>query len=191
MGYIATDLGRIPAAGFQWYTYVLSDGWNDPLRDELARNFDRFAAAVSPNCLVVRGAEPEAFYNAFLDSQLMALAQRGHLPLPAVVVSNRTPHQIDDSTGIKNLEAVKILTFPLSKRYVKPGSITEFLKALAETLKDGGAEDIDDQTLRSKWRWIVEYLELKPNFCGLGVNFNKVLDDLFAQKTTVHDRHGA
>lgn len=181
MGFIATGLAQIPASGFEWYVYVLSDGWKDPLRDELSRNFDRFAAAVGPNCLVVRGAEPESFYNAFLASQLMTLANRDHPPLPALIVSNQPPRGIDDSSGIKSLESVQILIFPLSEKYVRPGSITDFLKALASTLKDGGIENTDEHALRSKWKWVTDYLELKPNFCGVGVNLNKVLDDLFTR----------
>jgi hypothetical protein len=105
-------------------------------------------------------------------------------------VSNRTPYGIDDSTGIKSFESIKMMIFPLSERYLKPGSITDFLKALAGTLKDGVGEDLDDQELRSRWRWIVEYLELKPNFCGVGVNFNKILEDLFAKKTADDRRKG-
>lgn len=39
MGYLTTDIARIPSTGFDWYIYVLSDGWIDPLRDEMDKNF--------------------------------------------------------------------------------------------------------------------------------------------------------
>lgn len=73
----------------------------------------------------------------------------------------------------------QIFIFPLSNRYIRAGSITEFLKSLARTLKEGGTEPIGIDELRSKWRWIVKYLQLKPNFFGVGIDLNIVLDELF------------
>ena len=59
MGYIATDLARVPAAGFRWYVFLLEDNWNDQLREELSRNFEGLAAEAGPEVLVIKGSEPQ------------------------------------------------------------------------------------------------------------------------------------
>lgn len=188
MGYIATDIARIPAEGFEWYVFVLLDGWDDPFRNEIERNFDRLVEAVGPDCLVVRGAKTEGFYNQILNSQLMTLAADEYRkpPLPALIVSNRAPSNMDASTGVVSTEGAKVMIFPLSERYVKPGAVTNFLQKLAENIKnrsfDEIAEDADPKALKSKWRWITEYMELKPNFYGFGVNLNKILEEIFEKR---------
>lgn len=188
MGFITTDIARIPSQGFEWYVFVLLDGWSDPFRDEIEKNFDRLVAAVGRDCLVVRGAEPEGFYNQVLNSELMTLAtEKNKRPaLPSLIVSNRPPISMNEHTGIKSMDDAKIMIFPLAEKYVKPGSVTSFLQKLAENIKEKSLDEIendqDQARLKSKWRWLIEYLELKPNFYGFGINLNKVLEDLFKER---------
>jgi len=84
-------------------------------------NFDRLSSSVGPDCLVVKGANPEGFYNSLIDSQLGKLVRE-----------NKAPVFTENS--------------------------------------------------KSKWSWIAEYLEVKPNFFGLGINLNPLLDDIFGKQ---------
>lgn len=164
------------------------DGWNDPFRDEIERNYDNLVESVGPDCLVVRGANPVDFYSQVLNSQLMKLVpdESRSPPLPALIVSNRAPSNMDATTGVVSTNGAKVMIFPLSERYVKLGSVTNFLKKLAETIKnrsfDEIAEDIDQKTLKSKWQWITDYMELKPNIFGFGLNLNKIFEEIFEKR---------
>jgi hypothetical protein len=96
MGYLATSLSTIPPKGFSWYVFFLLDDWNDSLRDEVKRNFDSFAKEVGPDCLAVRGTDSVRFYSDVLSSELMKLApSKERLPLPALIISNYSPENMD------------------------------------------------------------------------------------------------
>lgn len=184
MGYFATKLSTIPSKGFSWYVFFLLDKWNDPLRDEVERNFLRFAEEVGSDCLAVQGTDRVGFYNSVLSSELMKLAPaREHPPLPALIVSNYSPNDMDDSSGTKDMSDAQLIIFLLTTRYIKPGSITEFLKDLASTLKDDSLEKFNsEEEIRRRWSWVNKYFEVKPSFCGFEVKVNQVLEDLFRLK---------
>lgn len=182
MGYLATNLSTIPSKGFSWYIFFLLDKWSDPLRDEVEKNFSQFAAEVGSDCLAVQGTDRVTFYNQILDSELMKLTLKGERPpLPALIVSNYSPGSMDDSKGIKDMSNAQLMIFPLAVKYIRPGSITEFLKDLATTLKDGSPEELQTkEEIQKKWSWLVKYFELKPSFFGfVQVNLNQILEDLF------------
>ena len=184
MGYIATNLSTIPSQGFRWYIFFLLDNWSDSLRDEVEKNFLRFAEEVGSDCLAVQGTDRVRFYNSVLSSELMKLAPSGERPpLPALIVSNYSPDAMDDSSGIKDMKNVQLMIFPLAAKYIKPGSITEFLKNLASTLQDDSLEELKSkEEIRKKWSWLVRYCELKPSFFGVTVNVLQVLEDLFRRR---------
>ena len=54
MGFVATDLAKVPAHGFDWYLFLLTDSWEDPVQDALLSNFDQLSTAVGTECLVYR-----------------------------------------------------------------------------------------------------------------------------------------
>ncbi|GAB4177919.1 MAG: hypothetical protein Fur006_09950 [Coleofasciculaceae cyanobacterium] len=191
MGYIATNLSTIPSKGFRWYIFFLLDDWSDPLRDEVERNFLRFAKEVGSDCLAVQGTDRVSFYNDVLSSELMKLAPSGERPpLPALIVSNYSPEAMDDSSGIKDISNAQLMIFPLAAKYIKPGSITEFLKNLASTLKDDSLEELKSkEEIRKKWSWLLRYFELKPSFSGVAVNINQVIEDLFRAHAIAQTLH--
>ncbi|MEH1967957.1 hypothetical protein [Nostoc sp.] len=152
------------------------------MRDEVEKNFSQFAAEVGSDCLAVQGTDRVTFYNQILDSELMKLTLKGERPpLPALIVSNYSPGSMDDSKGIKDMSNAQLMIFPLAVKYIRPGSITEFLKDLATTLKDGSPEELQTkEEIQKKWSWLVKYFELKPSFFGfVQVNLNQILEDLF------------
>lgn len=175
MGFIATDLARIPSDGFSWYVLLLTDGWRDGLRDELDLNFERLAAAVGPDCLVVKGADPTAFYNDLVAS---GLVERAEPTLPAVMVSSHSPEELDQSQGGNQADDPKIMLFPLGDRYLRAGSVTDFLRELAATLSSHDPGTLP-QEQANRWAWLPRYFDIKPNFFGIGVDFDRVIEDLF------------
>jgi hypothetical protein len=188
MGYIATNLSTI-SEGFNWYIFFLLDDWNDTFRQEVEKNFNTFARAVGPKCLAVQGGgdretfndDVVGFYNGAIASELSKLSARGgNLPLPALVVSNRSPQKMDDSSGIKDMSNAQVMIFPLTEKFIKPGSITEFLKDFASHLKTDSLDELTSrEKAREKWSWLTRYFELKPCFFGVEVNVNQALEDLF------------
>ena len=60
----------------------------------------------------------------------------------------------------------------------------EFLRELSRTIKGGDPSSLfgEEITTESKWAWLADYLELKPNFCGLGLNLNPLFERIVRKK---------
>ncbi len=184
MGYIATDLARVPGIGFEWYVFLLEDSWNNDLRRELSENFENLAKEVGPKALVVRGAEPKSFFDqVFYEYALRNRGLEGRdFPLPALLIADTPPMEIrEDKERI--LEA-KMILLPLAPEYRRLGSITDFLRKVAQSVQDPEAFDalnaLDRTGIERKWRWLSQYLILKPNFHGFGVDLNQIIEDIFS-----------
>lgn len=181
MGYVVTDLARLPADGFEWFVFFLEDSYQDDLRRELAENFEALARDVGPACLVIRGADREGFWSDVLFTY--AIEGRGikreNLPLPGLLVTD-TPVS-DLQANPDTAASAKVILISLAQRYRRPGSVTDILRHISQAVRDPAAmralevKDIDG--LRNHWGWIPKYLEMKPSFCGFGVDLDAIIED--------------
>ena len=130
-------------------------------------------------CLVLRGANPEAFYNRIVDTQLGKLAglNKGNTPFPSLVLSSHSLKGIDESSGIAN-EDIVVMLIPLRLKR----DFHEFMRELARTIKIGDPSTVFADQPESKWAWLADYLELKPSFFGLGVNLNPIFSKIVGAK---------
>lgn len=184
MGHVASNLALIPSAGYhgkyEWFIFMLEDRWRDDLRSEFSENFMTLSTEVGTENLVVIGSDRKQFYNdAFLH---YALYLRGfdseHFPLPALLISNKHPEEVKVKDGEIN---ANVMIFPIENQYIKPGSISAFLRELCYALKDKEAnkalEKLDETEIKKHWGWINKYFDLKPNFMGFGININAILEE--------------
>ena len=104
----------------------------------------------------------------FCSLPLFGMKRKRSLPLP------------NDSSLIENItKETKVALFPLSDRYLREGTIVNFLKDLTTSLRENNEIEI---AAPERWLWITKYFDLKPNFLGFGVNFNQILEDYFKRK---------
>lgn len=189
MGYIATDLARVPGIGFEWYVFLLEDSWNDDLRRELSDNFENLAKEVGPKALVVRGAEPQSFYDqVFYKYALHKQGFEGRdFPLPALLIADMPPMKIRENK--EWMQKAKMILLPLAIEYRRPESIADFLKKVAQLIQDPETFDalnvLDRTRIERKWGWLSRYLILKPNFYGFGVDLNQIIEDIFLQRKRI------
>ena len=115
MGFIATDIAKIPSDGYEWYLYLLTDNWNDPIQDALLKNFYQLSHSVGTDCLVVKGAHPEQFYNSLVDSQFVELIRTtGKELFPSLVLSSHPPSKLNESSGnTTNIKGAVSFLIPL------------------------------------------------------------------------------
>lgn len=177
MGFIATDIAKIPSVGYEWYLYLLTDNWDDPIQEALLKNFDQLSQSVGTSCLVVKGANPEQFYNSLIDSQFVELIRTtGEELFPSLVLSSHPPSKLNESSGKgANIKGAVSFLIPLRMK----ADLHSFLRKLSETIKSGDPMELFENDPVSKWAWMTEYLEVKPNICGVGINLNPLFDKLF------------
>lgn len=177
MGFVATDIAKIPSAGYDWYLFLLTDSWKDPMQNALLDNFEQLSSSVGPDCLVVKGVKAGEFYSSLIDTQLRSLLdQNGGPVFPSLVLSSHSPKQLED----ENLDSDHVVSMLIPLRLKK--DIHAFLRRLSETIKKGDPEELFRNKAETKWAWIATYVELKPNFFGMGVDLNPLMDKLFDEK---------
>jgi hypothetical protein len=192
MGYlVSTTLASVPSTGHDWYVFLLEDNWSDDLRDELSRNFETLAYELGPNCLAVRGLNRRDFNEQvaqkYSETFRDAGAFRDHLGSdrgiepPALVVTDTAPRVLETvPPGAASEIKIRTMVFPLRKLRREPGRVTDFLAMLAKSLRNDEAIKALDRSqfeeVRSFWGWL-RFFELKPNFCGIGINLNAVFEE--------------
>lgn len=176
MGYIATDLMKVPASGFEWYVFMLNDNWKDDLRENFSSNFEAFADEIGSNALVVKGIAPKTFYNSVLARIMQNERGVKNFPLPALLVANK-PFWVLDGND-EEMKNSKIMVFPIGWNYIQPEKVTDFLIELAAKLRESNDAGIEKLS-KSQWKWLKDYISLKPNFFGFGIDLNNIIEKLF------------
>jgi hypothetical protein len=184
MGFIATNLARVPSgAACQWYLFLLEDNWQDQFRRELADNFPNLAREVGARALVVRGANPEHFYDQVFYKY--ALRDRGmkqeSFALPALLITDTPPTEIKEDRS--RVERAKIIILPLAEHYRRAGSISDLLRDVARAMRDPNSfkalDSLEKTELDRCWGWMTRYFELKPQFLGFTIQLDNMIEDLF------------
>jgi hypothetical protein len=171
-------LGMIPS-GYSWYVWVIDDGWNDSVRQEFRDNIENLASAGNGHFLVINSLQPGSLANAVIDAYKI----EGELQAPALVVTNLSVAEKNSVSKIGKsvTPEEKTITISLKPYSNKPGEITKLLIKLSNSLKEDDPQDslenLDRSKIERRWGWL-RSLELKPNFCGFGINFNEIIDEL-------------
>jgi hypothetical protein len=174
MGFLARTIARVPTTGYQWYVVLLEDDWDDELREELRRNFATLARRAGPEALVVRGLDPRDFSRSIYQAYQL----EGPTRLPAILVSDLSPAEAEANPD-RRAKAVTVV-FPLGGRGSRLKGIPELLEKVVQALHDEQAVEairrLDSRTIKERWKWL-KYVELKPNFAGMGINLNAIWED--------------
>lgn len=175
MGLVARSIASIPAGDYTWYVILLEEDWKDTISAEVRDNFDTLVRKAGPNALVVRGLEKEPFS----DEVLQAYDLKGEPQMPALVVSDTTP--FDALRRPRGSTIPTTIVIPLRIRGDAKGSVRDVLSGLAGALRNNDPKALralDKSKLEKNWGWL-RWLELKPNFWGVGLNVNEIVEDLF------------
>lgn len=185
MGFVASNFAKIPSQGYDWYVFILEEGWNDQLHLELRENFDNLSTVVGQDVLVVRGsdARPKGFQNEIHNHYALHLRGVDFQRLLSCLMVTNKPPLVDDESS-KKLEDAIIMFFPLHDQIRKEGLVVPFLHDLAIAIKNPEAEaalrGLNESVFNEKWSWLSKYFEIKPSFFGVSIKVNEIIDDMFS-----------
>lgn len=167
------NIDEIASKTAQWYLILLEDNLTDVFRRELYDNVDYLADAIGTKNWVVRGHKnkKDEFFSAIFHRYRLYLGDYPFekFPRPAILVTNSVP----PSTDIPDEEFDKIIriVFPLAPRFVKPGSVSDFLKNIAITVNKPDAinllSELNEKSFMETWGWVFDCFEVKPSFLGI------------------------
>lgn len=186
MGYIATDIATVPSLNgkgeeFNWYVFFLPGPLDNPIRDEILRNFFRLSKLVGTRSLMVTGEDIDGFHFDVIHRYALYLKgyDQNNIPLPSLLVTDTVPANVIVKDGSIN---AKVMLFPLGETYLKDGMLSNFLRQLCVTLQDTEAfdniEHLNEKSVLEKWGWITRYFEYKINIFGFEPNFSAIIEDI-------------
>ena len=177
MGYMLSSLAELPVdntVGFYVFS-VAHRGWQGGLSDIIDRNFTEIARAIGQDSVIVKGLQEELFSEEVCRTYLGRHYSVLLSEMPALLITNAHPSNVTEST-------FKLFT-PLKRAEEKFGSIDAFLSRLVLFVRDRDQTFLDlFQREEDFARDGANMLELKPNFCGIGININAILDWLLKRR---------
>ena len=172
MGLMIHSLGELPAnVERDYYVYLLDYGWEEAASDAMYTNFARMAEVASRNnAAVFRGTVGHHFADEVLSWHHINGREADGV-LPAILITTKHPQKFREH-GWSRQQADKLLLIPLRQVCKRP-ALPDF--EIAEEMRAGrrGA--------------VLDALILKPNFVGLGIDINRVID-FFRRKSSSVDR---
>lgn len=177
MGYRISTLASLPVIpGKSLYVFVLgAPVWDESLMQQVEKNFAKVAKGLGPKGAIVMGHEGVDLAYELIDTAengpvgLKQLLANGEAGEGAVLIVGAHPAELgpDDLVLYATLEE-------LETRF---GSLSVFFTALCDF------SERHDETFLKRFQSgqtsidrLLDVVDLKPNFFGIGVNINKALD---------------
>lgn len=179
MGYVLNQLSNLPVDdNINFYIFVVNGQYRDPLYDVIQSNFVQIAREIGDNAVVAMGTDSKAFTASVARKYLGDGNSDGSFTkiLPALLITNDHP----DDLKVDSLR----LIVPLQHAENHFGNWHQFFESLAQFVRGDNDdfakrfEDTGDLLDASN-----KVVMLQPNFFGLGLNINELLDRWRAGKS--------
>lgn len=174
MGYMIHSLAELPLQkGINLYIFLINGRFKDDLFEKLERHFPELARDIGEQSSIVRGLS-EGFSTQVCRRYLGKSPNEMYASLPAVLITDARPEEISDTTTR--------LLVPLRHAASEFGSIETFFRALCDFCQTRDPAFLRRFEERSDWMQAAnEYVDLKPNMFGFGINLNKLIQRLGAK----------
>jgi hypothetical protein len=186
MGLHVHSLLEIPAdAKRSYYVYLLDYGWKEPLSEALADNFQEMAELASKNdAVVIRNAGRGVHFYDDVFSYHNLNGEDGEELLPAILITDRNPHDFkeshgpDDSNNSKN-KNFKIIVFPLRKYCKSTTDVAKYVDRIFRDIiekKDLADFKVAKEMKKGFGKALVSGLLLQPNIAGVGYDLKPLIE---------------
>jgi len=188
VGMYVSQLSAVPIGTYQYYVYLVEPSPHGRHSESIAKLFQTFAATSDIDAVIVRGPQDlsqqlHEFLVKHATSDFTSIEQL-FLKVSCLIVSEGslqvTRNQIyvipvpeQDVEGSNHGEYLDYLLGPLLEA-MRAGSVSEFCRALGA--KELSLSDIKGGMLVATMRRLNEVLQLKPNFQGIGLNINAIIE---------------
>lgn len=172
MGYLLNQLSNLPVdENINFYIFVVNGRYRDPLYDIIQNNFFQIAREIGNNAVVAMGTDSKAFTTSVARKYLGDGNSDASFTeiLPALLITNDHPD---------NLHADSLrLIVPLKHAEQHFGNWHQFFDSLAQFVR--GENDEFARRFEDKGDLLDagnKVVLLQPNFFGLGVNVNALIE---------------
>jgi hypothetical protein len=184
MGLMVHSLGELPLnAKRNYYVYLLDYGWHEPLGQALLSNFDTMAAEASKNnAVVIKGVVGSHFEDEVFSWHSIN-GRPGEEILPAILITTRHPDEFrrhgENWRKDHLLHADRLLLIPLKETCKSTTDVADLIAKIFGDIKSKQALadfEVAKTLEKGKRGALVDALILKPNYHGLGLDLNSIID---------------
>lgn len=175
MGYMLSSLAHLPIDdAIDLYIFVINGGWQGGNHDIIERNFSRIAKEIGSKAVIAKGFDDQQWSGKICTKYLGKNYEDIFRLLPALLITDSHPEKLtEDSTR---------LLIPLDNINEKFGNSDRFFSALTKFARDKNPAFLElFERKESLVKTTTGMLELKPNFCGVGINLNAVIDRIYSK----------
>ncbi len=188
MGLHIRSLKNIPDKVHRdYFVYLLDYGWDEPLGEALEKNFNKMASIAADNRAVVIAGTSEHFQDEVFSWHKINGEDAEEL-LPAILLTNRHPARFKESYKEDRTLMVendlKIILIPLKKFCKDTTDVAKLIDKIFRDIRDQKNLEnfaVEREMKKGFGRAVADGIVLKPNFYGVGLDFN-VLIDFFKKK---------
>lgn len=184
MGLHIQSLKNIPENVHRdYFIYLLDYGWDEPLGETLRKNFDKMAKIAAENKAVVIVGTDRIHFEDEVFSWHSLNGEKADELLPAILITNRHPSKFKESFGQNRTlmieENLKFILIPLKRFCNNPSDVVTLIDKLFRDIQD--QKDLSDFAIEREMkkgfgRALADGIVLKPNFMGLGYDFNSLVN---------------
>lgn len=170
-----------------YYIYLLDYGWSwkCSISDILSKNFEKMSAISAQNSAVTIKGVGEHFTNEVFSWHGIAGISDENI-LPAILITNQNPNYFKEhNQDLKHNKLyqedvnknLKLILIPFKKFCKDDSEVISLVDSVFRNIQD--KEDLSQFSVTSKIKsksWINDVVVLQPNFCGLGVNLNNLIN---------------
>jgi hypothetical protein len=163
-----SSLGSLPIEpGIDFYVFVVDGHWKGGLIQVVNDNFERIAREIGPKAIIAKGFEESLFSDEVCEKYLGKGYQTILHKTPALLITDSHPSKLtSDSTR---------LFVPLEEVKERFGTFDKFFNLLVQFVRNRNEEFLNQFKKRETLVGF-DIVELKPNFMGVGLNLNALID---------------
>lgn len=178
MGYLLKTLGNLPVQdNVNIYIFAIGGSWDGGLIDVINKNYLKIADAIGEDAIIVKGFNEE-FFGEEVAQKYLGFSTRDDRIwklLPSILITDSHPDHLTD-------ESLRIL-FPLNKIEANFASVDQFLSQLVAFARNGDEEFLRNiKETNSLLEVANEVVSLQPNFFGVGLNLNNLIDRFISRR---------
>ena len=183
MGLYVQTLNNLPKeSNLDFYIYLLDYGWNEPLGEVLYQNFDQMSRLASENnAVVIRSSNRRHFEDEVLSWHHIN-GQDADKLLPAILITNRNPHEfrlnVFEDVPEPDLE-LKLILIPLKKFCSTTTEVVDLIQDLFKDIKQKKALskfEIGKRTKKGERGTLADSLILEPKVGNDVLTYDDLVD---------------
>jgi hypothetical protein len=176
MGVVSAGLFNLPDSNYEYYIFILGGNanWKGGVLESIFDNFDHLAKEVGPKSVILKGLNPREWTEEIVNTYFESVESVETL-IPAILVTDSSPNRV-------NKDSLRIL-IALNEIENKFKSIEIFFDLLTDFTNKRNNNFVE--YAKENINWVTEFnkvVELKPNFNGVGINLNALLELAFTKK---------